>query len=445
MTLGHEALTFLHISDLHLRTYEDPPNGLSAAPRSDLDDDLRTQLLRDVGRLAQRVGAFGGILVSGDVAFSGKSEEYAVANNYLSRLCTQIGCKESGVWVIPGNHDVVRAVISKSPALQALHHDLRTKPAEQLGDYIQELIRDPVGAAILNPFQPYNVFARAYGCASEPAHLYWDSPDIRLNDGSRLRIRGLNSVLVSDASDNDQNKKMVLGEHQVRFEEADDLVHIVMCHHPSDWIRDWDRVETFLNRRTAVQLYGHKHVQRSEQINGSVRVRAGALHPSRNEAGWNPRYNMLRIAVVGVDTQRRLIVEVWARTWDTNTARFKADAVEYNGGIQEFERYELPLPSWTAPVSAAGVEALAALTAEENAQVQAKRQLVYRFMTLPYTKRMQAALELHLLHDEDDELSDQDVPQQILKRAEQADVLAQLWDKIDQLAPEPGLANPFRK
>jgi len=238
---------------------------------------------------------------------------------------------------------------------------------------------------------------------------------------------------------------MVLGEHQVRFQRANDLVHLVMCHHPSDWLRDWDRVESYLNQRTSIQLYGHKHVQRSDQINNSVRVRAGALHPSRTETGWSPRYNMLRLAVDGTDSHRRLIVEVWSRIWDENTSTFKADAVTYTAGISEFERYELPLPSWTAPAAPAGTESLDVSTAEENTQVQAKRQLVYRFMTLPYTKRMAAALDLKLLHDDDDELSEQDLLQQIIKRAEQSDGLAGLWDKIDQLASEPGLPNPFRK
>jgi len=101
MTLGREALTFLHISDLHLRTYDDPP-------RSDLDYDLRSELLRDVRGLAVRFGKVDGILASGDVAFAGKPEEYAVAKEYLSRLCTHLGCQASDVWVIPGNHDVAR-------------------------------------------------------------------------------------------------------------------------------------------------------------------------------------------------------------------------------------------------------------------------------------------------------------------------------------------------
>ena len=90
MKLGSKALTFLHISDLHLRTYDDPLGGPPARPRSDLDHDLRAQLLQDAGNLARRFGKIDGILASGDVAYAGKAAEYDVATEYLRQLCTQL-------------------------------------------------------------------------------------------------------------------------------------------------------------------------------------------------------------------------------------------------------------------------------------------------------------------------------------------------------------------
>src|SRR6266536_4738435 len=90
-----DSLRLLHLSDIHFKKLD-----------FDIDHDLRNQLQRDVKELAEGKGSVQGVLITGDVAFSAKPEEYEIALDWLEKLCGQIHCPSSNVWTIPGNHDV---------------------------------------------------------------------------------------------------------------------------------------------------------------------------------------------------------------------------------------------------------------------------------------------------------------------------------------------------
>src|SRR4051794_33157633 len=106
--------TLLHLSDIHFRFGE-------SGDIFDPDSDLRNELERDVVRLrGTRIEKVDGILVTGDIAFAGKKEEYERASAWLERLCDLLGCARDNVWVVPGNHDVDREVIKNSETLRTL-------------------------------------------------------------------------------------------------------------------------------------------------------------------------------------------------------------------------------------------------------------------------------------------------------------------------------------
>ena len=65
-------LTFLHLSDLHFTTSD-------AGTQFDLDVKIREALLADLGK-DERTN-FDAILVTGDIAYHGRAEEFAMAKN----------------------------------------------------------------------------------------------------------------------------------------------------------------------------------------------------------------------------------------------------------------------------------------------------------------------------------------------------------------------------
>jgi len=116
-----QPLVFLHLSDIHFSR--------RSSTSYDPDLDLRRQLLADAVQLMTQVKVCSGILVSGDVAFSGKPDEYAKARDWLREICHKLNCSEESVWVIPGNHDVDRDAFRKSSMIQDKHQTLRTGDA----------------------------------------------------------------------------------------------------------------------------------------------------------------------------------------------------------------------------------------------------------------------------------------------------------------------------
>ena len=332
-------MLFLHLSDIHFHSW--------SGSKFDLDEDLRIELLADAEQVAGKLGAPVGVLVTGDVAFAGAAEDYLHAKEWLAQLCARFGRTIEIVWSVPGNHDVDRACVSKSALVRDQHSSLRNVLVSNLDGHLAGYLSDPEARDILfRPISEYNRFAGAFGCAISGDKPVWSSEEFALSDGSTLRITGVNSTVVSDG--NDGVKNLVIGQYQVPHRKAG-VVDIVMCHHPPDCWRDQDTVESALDSRARVQLFGHKHKQRLTQINNTLRLSAGAVHPDRSEPSWQPRYNWLSLDVTRRGPERLLDVGVYPRVWGDDH-RFRADLNSCDDG-QNHRRITLHLEEWNGPPS----------------------------------------------------------------------------------------------
>jgi predicted phosphodiesterase len=93
-------VTWLHISDLHIR--EGDPY--------DRDVVLRS-LVRSVRRFRERDDRKPDLLfATGDIAYSGRPEEYKIATDFLDQILEAAGLSRRRLYVVPGNHDVDRIV-----------------------------------------------------------------------------------------------------------------------------------------------------------------------------------------------------------------------------------------------------------------------------------------------------------------------------------------------
>lgn len=438
--MSHE-IVFLHLSDIHFswrsNSYYDP------------DLDLRRELVTDAVRMMGKVKVCSGILVSGDIAFAGKPDEYEKARDWLCELCKQLSCPEEAVWTVPGNHDVDREVVRKSSIIQDKHEKLRKGDAAK-GELENELRRlhDDAEAfeALHRPLAAYLRFASGYKCVPKPKCLYWED-EMPLNDGSILRLRGCNSALVSGEKDDENSNRLVVGRHQMLAPKEDGVANLIMCHHPLDWLHDRDAIKDNLKARAQIGLFGHKHIQRVEQSDDLLLVMAGAIHPDRGEGGWQPRYNYLGLSVVNQEGQRYLAVNLWPRRWDDVQKQFVAD---FDNDGSDHRTYQLKLPTWQPlpKTEKENVESFGSGTevTEEGKIVNPKRRLVYRFHSLPYVTRLEVVTKLKLVADEDQNLSEDERYPMYFRRAEQKGILDQLWTVIEQQhgVDLPG-ENPFAK
>lgn len=91
-----EKLVLVHLSDIHFTR----ASGVSVY---DLDKNVRNELVLDATKVAKEIGLVTGVLVTGDIAFSGSNAEYDHATDWLREFCREIGCPAENVWVVPGN------------------------------------------------------------------------------------------------------------------------------------------------------------------------------------------------------------------------------------------------------------------------------------------------------------------------------------------------------
>ncbi|MDE1821254.1 MAG: hypothetical protein KGJ23_08720 [Euryarchaeota archaeon] len=78
------------------------------------------------------------------------------------------------------------------------------------------------------------------------------------------------------------------------------------------------------------------------------------------------------------------------------------------------------------------------------------RRLHYRFLSLPFQKRLHIALGLGLLHDEDRDVDETQRGKRFMERAKEEGLLATLWDLTEacygpQHTKADGDTNPYRR
>src|SRR3546814_6999522 len=113
-----------------------------------------------------------------------------------------------------------------------------------------DLFEDPeTSDALLRPLAAYNNFAKLFSCQIySPDHLYWKQ-DIDLDGGVKLRLNGLTSTLLSGRNgQDDERPHLYLSPLQTVLSPEDDVVNLVIAHHPPDWCKDTDEIEDDMNR-----------------------------------------------------------------------------------------------------------------------------------------------------------------------------------------------------
>lgn len=440
-------LTFLHLSDLHITTKD-------AGTQFDRDLKIRQALLDDLG-IEGRTN-FDAILVTGDIAYHGSSDEFARAKLWFEEVRTKTNSNPEALFVVPGNHDVNQNTVFRSSSLWELHQslrDTRKSPEERL-ESLEGKLKDP-SLDFLAALKEYRAFASEYGCPTSCQKLSWVQildNEKKLEDGSIVRFHGLNSALLSDAADAKPN--LLLGEMQFQhFNPDPQYVNLVLCHHPQNWLIDDNEANDYFRAQAHVLLSGHEHDTRCYNEGGCLRVRAGAIHPNRREERWEPCYHILRLSV---DTSicRDLIVNVETRVW---RPKDKCFAKYVQGDGSDFHTERIPLKAWTdsakvppmrtftnSPVPESAPAGMTVPTMTPDEFSAARRKLIVHFFRIGTLSRFQAAINAGAWEEGDDAFDGQERWARVFERAEKSNKLEALWCAVareDQTLA--GQINPF--
>lgn len=422
-------MLLLHVSDIHFH------HPICTTDR-DPDRPYRTRLVQDVKDWQPKLGKFDAILVTGDIAYAGKEAEYTEARKWLDELAAAAGCGPHHVHVIPGNHDVDRQIIlDRLPIRNAQQAIIAAQNKERV--LAAQLDHTETGPALLAPMEAYAKFAARYSCdLFWPEKFFWRH-DLQLAPGVLLRIFGLTSTILSGnrLPEDDRAGDLYLSPQQTVLNPEDNVVNLVMSHHPPDWFLDKDDVEDAVNGRAAIHLFGHKHRQRIHRDPSYVTFYAGAVNPVRQEKDWKPGYNIIRIEL-GRDANDRPQLEIEAHLleWQKSPEMFKA-ILDDDHDRSPVYRATVRLRNIRAAdnhVPAREVSAMVQQVAEAAVKEERAKAIVLRFWDLSMADRREISQKLNLLEPGDAGLTLAEKYGRALIRAGERDLFEKLAKEIEK-------------
>lgn len=303
--------SWLLISDLHLKF--------------NLETWSQKVVLREMVRdIEKRKDGFRNvqfIVVSGDLAFSGRPEEYALVELFLDDLRALFELERNRIFFVPGNHDINRDLqttcfvgarqLFDSP--QAVERFLRT-PDER-----DTLLRRLAGFLDLD-----SRYCEGHDRYFTDDGLAFVAP-LEI-DGVPICIAGLNSAWLCEGGDEDM-RQILVGDCPII-----DIVELVrnhsprlvigVLHHPPDWLRDFDQralEERFLPECDLLHR-GHLHepnVRIVSHLSGRdcIVIAAGAAYAGRD---FDNCYSLITIE------PRTSTCETSTFTYDGRAGRFSA-------------------------------------------------------------------------------------------------------------------------
>lgn len=432
------TIAFIHVSDIHF--------GQKKGGHLFVHNDVRQRLIDDVRTEVKKLprARASGVIVSGDIAYGGKTEEYKAATAWLSEVATTAGCAITDVQVVPGNHDIDRDEISKT-----VSHMLEEIVRDGEGKLDEFLQAEGDCDLLYRRFKAYEPFANGYNSPLDPIGGGAGERTVTLAPGRSLRFVGLNTALISGKHDDPGTLLLGMRQRVLRVSKGEELV--VIAHHPFNWLQDSDDARKFVRARARVLVTGHEHkpsvsMEKVEEGSDLLRLAAGATVPPDPSDEYTYTYNIVQFEWVR-DTDG-LKVTVHPRKWDDDKKRFAADDSGLDGypriftlacnNFSEGDPVAIPATSthFEQTIEVPIVQAQGVLEERKEASVPAQFSLLQLrfFRDLSDSQRTAVLVKLNAIPAELDSTLNQSTELRLLSNLQaknQLDELEALLDKID--------------
>ena len=270
-------ICWLHISDIHMRACD-----------AWSQDVVLTAMCEHIAQRRAEGMAADFILATGDLAFSGRADEYALVADFFDELCVASSIPKKRIFCIPGNHDIDRECqkLCFLGARTSLQDQNRIDTVLGAGEDLETLLKRQ---------ENYRHFQDSY---FNGQNRDWTDEGLGyvsrlLIEDVRLAIVGLDSAWLAEGGIDDHGK-LLIGERQVinairLAEECDDPPHVIvsMAHHPFHVLHEFDRrpVQSRIERACHFFHCGHLHVPEARPAGhsgtGCLTLSAGASFETR--------------------------------------------------------------------------------------------------------------------------------------------------------------------
>lgn len=263
-------LGILHLSDIHIAK---PTDGSLL---------ITDNIAKASYELAHRSDSFI-ILITGDIAFSGKSSEYLLAKEFINRIKTKIHAETArsvDVIVTPGNHDCI------------------LKPADRIRSIIiEQVVQDEKKATessiveLCTKVQDDFFSFRSEVETLQPvfSDRLWNEYELEVGNAT-VRISSLNAAWMSRIPE-PQGELVFPIENYYEQLEVPSTLRLSLVHHPLNWYcqSSFHPLKKALRTHSNAILSGHEHSSGSEEVIdpavGSVLIFEGAaLQPHGNSS-----------------------------------------------------------------------------------------------------------------------------------------------------------------
>lgn len=268
-------ITWLQISDIHMR------------PRDEWSQDVVLRAMtKSIDQARSEGRSLDFALVTGDLAFSGKPNEYELVKAFLTAISDASGVPREKFFCVPGNHDVDRG----KQTLCFVGARQRLTSANAVDSI---LAPDDNLRTLLERQRAYRNFQACFfaGQARMPTAdglAYIASLKI---DDVVVAIVGLDSAWLSDGGESDRGN-LLIGERQLlcaidAMNNCKPHVVIAMAHHPLHLLREFDRVAAQNHISNNCDFFHCGHLHQPEARGGGfdatacLNISAGASFETR--------------------------------------------------------------------------------------------------------------------------------------------------------------------
>lgn len=286
-------LGVLHLSDIHFRHESDPCK------------EYGESIARACYQTAHQSNEFV-IIVTGDIAFSGRSTEYGYARELLttisSKLETELG-RDVQIFLVPGNHD---CTLIPEDEIRTLTID---RVIEQSGGEVRQSWVDKCTEAQSEYFKFESNIRKLQPVFED---RLWKEFELQVGGGI-LRVSSINAAWMSRLHESPGQLVFPIEQYTEQL-EAPCSLRLALIHHPLNWYcqSTYHPMRRTLKTHCNAILSGHEHSIGSEVIHDShgsstLMLEAPALQP--HEKHLDPQFTCLLF-----DTDNKIV----------NEQRFKA-------------------------------------------------------------------------------------------------------------------------